>query len=117
MVSLDDRAEEHDKPFEELHEEPIDASSPIVVVKEMWLKEHKAGGKDSIMVNDVEHMGKAMVLYQPLALNIQEEQEWADAHEAEVEAFTRLDDPIKMYKNPQQVGHNNGDSIADVWWC
>ena len=80
-VSLDNGAKEHNKPVEELHKEPIDVSSPIVAVKEMQLKEHKAGGEDFV---DIRHMGKEMVLYQP---GMQEEQEWADAHKAKVEAF------------------------------
>ena len=50
-------------------------------------------------MGNVKHIGQEIVLYQPLALDIQEEQEWAD--KAEVEAFTGLDNPVKTRENPQ----------------
>ena len=101
MISLDDRAEEHDETFEDTHEEPIDAFSPIVVVEETQLKEHAAGGKDFVAANDGEPVERAMVLYQPSAPVMQEEQEQADTHDAKVEAFLGLNDPIEMTENPQ----------------
>ena len=98
--SLDDRDKECDETFEDAYEEPIDASSPIIAVKETQLEEHAVGGEDFVAANDGEDIEKAMVLYQPLALVMQEEQEQADAHNAEVEAFAGLEDPIETHKNP-----------------
>ena len=92
MNSLDDGDEERNETFEDAYKEPIYTSLPIVAVKETQLEEHAAMGED---------LEKAMVLYQPLALVMQEEQEQADAHEAEVEAFTGLEDPIETHENPR----------------
>ena len=100
-ISLDDGAEEQDDKFKDAHEEPIDAFSPIAAVEEMQLEEHAAGGKDFVVANDGEPVERAMVLYQPLAPVMQEEQEQAGAHEAEVEAFSGLNDPIKTTENPR----------------
>ena len=101
MIMLDNGAEEYGKTFEEPHKEPIDTSSPIVVVEETQFEEHEAWGKDFVVVNDIEPMEKAMVLYWPLAPVTQEEQEQADAHKAKVEAFDGLDNPIETMENPQ----------------
>ena len=100
-ISLDNRAEEHDETFEDTHKEPIDTSLPIIAVKEPQPEEHEGRGKDFIVANNIEPMERAMVLYQPLAPVIQEEQEQVDAHEAKVEGFAGLNDPIKMTENPQ----------------
>ena len=101
MNSLDDRDEECDETFEDAYEEPIYASLPIVVVEETQLEEGTVRSEDFVTANNGEPVERAMVLYRPLALVPQEEQEQAVAHEAEVEAFTGLEDPIKMHENPR----------------
>ena len=100
-ISLDDGAEEHGETFEDAYEEPIDASSPIIAVEETQFDEHEAWGEDFVAANDVEPVERAMVLYRPPALDMQEEQEWADAHEAEMEAFAGIEDPIETRENPR----------------
>ena len=100
-ISLYDGAEDHDETFEDAHEEPIDALSPIVAVEETQPEEHAAGGEDFVAANDGEPVERAMVLYQPSAPVMQEEQEQADAHDAEVEAFSGLNDPIETTENPR----------------
>ena len=100
MISLDDGAEEYGETFEDAYKEPIDTSSPIVAVEEMQFDEHEAWGKDSVAANDVEPVETAMVLYCPPAPDMQEEQEWMDAHKAKMEAFAGIEDSIEMRENP-----------------
>ena len=100
-ISLDDGAEDHDETFEDAHEEPIDAFSPIAAVEETQLEEHAVGTKDFVAADDGEPVERAMVLYWPSEPVLQEEQEQADAHEAEVEAFSGLNDPIATTENPR----------------
>ena len=100
-ILLDDVAEEREEPGEETVEDPQDTFSQVVEDEDTQPVEHETENEEVFSAVGGEVTGLEMIVHQPLAPGLQEEDDLADAHEAEVAAFAGLEAPVESHENPR----------------
>ena len=100
-ILLDDVAEEHEEPVEELVVEPQDTFSQVVESDDTQPAERETEHEAIFSAVNDEVPGLETTDYEPLAPGPQEEDDLADAHKAEVAAFAGLEAPVETHENPR----------------
>ena len=98
---LDDMAEGSEEPDEETVENLQDTFSEVVAGEDVHPAEQEPVNEELFSMVDVDVQGLEMTVNQPLEPGLPEEDDLADAHEAEVAAFTGLEAPVETHENPR----------------
>ena len=98
---LDDMAEGSEEPDEETVENLQDTFSEVVAGEDAHPAEQEPVNEELFSMVDVDVQGLEMTVNQPLEPGLPEEDDLADAHEAEVAAFTGLEAPVETHENPR----------------